>query len=480
MLLKDIDESWDIEGKQIEFKARLSRDNLMSWLKTVDGFANAKGGIIYLGVEDKTTKLIGFEIEALDKEKLFFFNMLNQHFETLPDITTSILSYEINGKIRYLLKIEIKPASLKPIILKDKGMPMVFMRRDGFTNPATTEELIRMSKSSTGFLSFDTQHTEVRFDLKEFKSLSDFYNQRVEKQLTEKKLGSIGFFEKEKMLNKGALLFKDGYRSELTKVVCSLYKGITRGDDCIVSSVSFSGNLIEDYQFIWDYIQPRINHGFVKQSTSRKDIISYPDRSLFEAIINSLAHRDYFLTGTQISIDIFVNRIVLTSPGSLFNTGDLSPTYDLNSFISRRRNELISSVFILCKAMEAKGTGFEKIQKDYEDADAIHKPYIFSSNNQFSIVLPDLSCELGAEIPFESLQLSKPIQGQSKYDLQILSYCYSREKTITEIVNKIKLSNSTFFRRNVIERLVKQGFLIETKRGNKSAYVSNKEIIRLN
>ena len=130
--------------------------------------------------------------------------------------------------------------------------------------------------------------------------------------------------------------------------------------------------------------------------------------------------------------------------------------------------------------MEAKGTGFEKIQKDYKDADEIHKPFIFSSNNQFSIVLPDLSCELGADIPSESLQLSKPIENQSKYDLRILAFCLSKEKSIKEITDYLSLSNSTFFRKNVIERLVSQGFLVKTDSGNKSLYSSNKSFIHLN
>lgn len=480
MLLKDIEKGWDFEDEQIEFKARLSHDNIMSWLKTVDGFANAKGGYFFLGVEDKTTKLIGFEIDEIDKEKLFFFNNLNQHFDILPETSTSVINYEINGKTRYLLKIKVNESPIKPLILKDKGMPMIFVRRDGFTNAATTEEIIRMSKSSTGFLSFDNQYSTIDFDINKFKALNQFYFNRTGKQLSNKELGSIGFYNQENKLSKGALLFEDGYSEELTKVVCSFYKGVTRGDDRIISSNTFSGNLIEDYQFIWDFIQARINHGFIKTSTSRKDIVSYPDRSLFEAIINALAHRDYLLSGTQISVDIFFNRIVITSPGSLFNTGDLNPTYDLSSFISRRRNELVSSVFIISKAMEAKGTGFEKIQKDYQDADETHKPFIFSSNNQFSIVLPDLSCDLGADIPSESLELSKPIESQSKYDLRILAFCFSKDKSIKEIVDKLSLSNSTFFRKNVIDRLVNQEFLIKTNKGNKSFYTSNKSIIHLN
>ena len=45
----------------------------------------------------------------------------------------------------------------------------------------------------------------------------------------------------------------------------------------------------------------------------------------------------------------------------------------------------------MCKAMEDKGTGFEKILEDYKNVDLKYKPFIFAKNNQFSIVLPNLT-----------------------------------------------------------------------------------------
>jgi len=36
-----------------------------------------------------------------------------------------------------------------------------------------------------------------------------------------------------------------------------------------------------------------------------------------------LAHRDYFLSGSAIYVDLFKNRLVISSPGSFFGTGDM-------------------------------------------------------------------------------------------------------------------------------------------------------------
>ncbi len=43
-----------LESSKVESKIRLNRGNTEGWLKTVAGFSNASGGIIYIGVEDKT------------------------------------------------------------------------------------------------------------------------------------------------------------------------------------------------------------------------------------------------------------------------------------------------------------------------------------------------------------------------------------------------------------------------------------------
>jgi predicted HTH transcriptional regulator len=37
------------------------QEDAIGWLKSIAGFVNATGGDFYIGVEDKTNKLIGFD-----------------------------------------------------------------------------------------------------------------------------------------------------------------------------------------------------------------------------------------------------------------------------------------------------------------------------------------------------------------------------------------------------------------------------------
>ena len=474
MTLTDIIPNLYVENNEFDCKSILNRDDSLSWLKTVAGFANSNGGAIYLGVEDKTFKLIGYDQKKLDSEKLYFYNEISNHMAICPSYETAVIPYEINGSVRFIIKITIHKALKKPLVVKYSGMPMIFVRRDGFTNAASEEE-IRMMVLASDHPAFDSSLTDVDFDIGDFTKYASFYKARTNRDLPIKELESIGFFVDGKLTN-GALFFRDNYNGGKTTVVCSMYRGSTRGDDAIITSNSFDGNLIDAYAFITEFVTVRMNKGFIKLEDRRVDVDAYPGRALFEAIINALTHRDYLLSGTQINVDMFSNRLVISSPGSLFESNEsLAPTYDLSSFASRRRNELISKVFVLAKAMEAKGTGFEKIMEDYSPYDKRHQPFIYSKNNTFHIVLPDLTNDDGVNIDDDSVATLEKINNPTRFDISVLSFCYGIERSIKEIVDHLAISNSTFFRKNIIDNLVSQGFLFEQRQGNKKSYLTNRE-----
>ena len=69
MFLVEIVSNALTEDSEIECMSRLDRNNVIDCIKTFAGFANANGGTIYVGVEDKTNKVIGFDRSAADSER---------------------------------------------------------------------------------------------------------------------------------------------------------------------------------------------------------------------------------------------------------------------------------------------------------------------------------------------------------------------------------------------------------------------------
>ncbi len=467
------------ESINIECKSRLNRNNSEGWLKTIAGFSNAEGGSFFIGVEDKSNKLIGFTRQDADNERNYFNNQINEHIFPRPTFKLSFISYQIHNKELYIIRVDVSESPIKPIILKFKNVPSIYMRREGFTNGATYEEIIAMSIKSLN-TQFDVLDSDCEYKRENFTKLLAFYSEHNSgKELTDKALQSMGFFTKDKILKKGAVLFSDDYSGERTQIQCSVFAGFTKGSERIVTINRFNGNLIDSINYIMEFVKLRMNHAMVKLPDSRINLDAYPERALFEGVINALAHRDYFLEGTQIQIDMFKDRMEISSPGSFYQGEKISKTYDLSNIISMRRNELICKVFVKCDVMEAAGTGFDKIVSDYADADENHKPYIFSSSDHFTLVLPDLTYSLGIQnnsIPSLDVLPAPPI---SVYDEKILAFCFDTPRKASEISGYLGISDSTYFRNKILDGLVNSGYLMLNKQGNAKVYKTDIKKVKL-
>ncbi len=480
MVLEEITEIDMLENDRVECKRVLNREEPVNWLKTVAGFANATGGKLFIGVEDKTNKLIGFDREAVDEERNYFNNQVNEHLYPRPTYKISFLKYVIKNKERYVLQITVSESENKPVILKYKGVPSIYMRREGFTNGATYEEIINMSLQAKK-TQFDIVQSNEIYRKEDFQDLNAYYEKHNDgKTLPEKALQSMGFYNKDKHLANGAILFKDNYDGEKTMVQCSVFTGFNRGSDRIVSINKYKGNITSSIDYMLEYIEQRMNHSIIKQEDTRINIDAYPKRALVEGIINAVAHRDYFLDGTQIQIDMFRDRLEISSPGSFLDGGNkYGKIYDLSGIISKRRNELISSVLVICNVMEAAGTGFDKITEEYKDADDAHKPYINLGSSYFTLVLPDLTYQDGIRDNLVPNLSFVPVPNSTKYDKKVLEFCYTAKHKSSEISEYLGLSDSTYFRNKVLKNLVDEGYLKKYKDKNVVYYLTNKEMVRV-
>ncbi|MCR5824115.1 MAG: putative DNA binding domain-containing protein [Lachnospiraceae bacterium] len=479
MFLEELIDKTQFENTAIECKSILNRGDVVGWLKSIAGFANAEGGDFYIGVEDKTNKLIGFERKAADNERNYFNNQVNEHLTPRPRMSISFLSYSIRDAERYVIKVHVDESEIKPVILKYDNVPSIFMRRDGFTNGATYEEIIEMSIKSK-HTQYDVQTSDVKYKWDDFRKLRDFYKKHnAGKELKEKALLSMGFVNEEGFLANGAVLFSDKYNEKKTEVVCSVFSGFNKGSKRIVTVNRYNGNITDTIEYMLDFVKLRMNHSMIKLSDERRNVDAYPERALFEGVINSVAHRDYYLDGTQIQVDMFKDRLEISSPGSFYRGEKFGKTYDLSGIISKRRNELISNVLVACSVMEAAGSGFDKITEEYAQADERHKPYIYSSSDHFTLVLPDLTYENGVEEESLPELLYAPVPNGTEHDDKVLSYCYYRAHKAAEIAGHIGVSDSTFFRKQILENLEENGYLIKSKVSRAAYYKTNPETVEI-
>lgn len=200
MYLEEIVENVQLESDKFECKSLLNRNDVVGWLKSIAGFANAAGGDFYIGVEDKTNKLIGFDRTGVDNERNYFNNQVNEHLVPRPQMKISFVRYEIKEKERFIIQVHIPEAVVKPVILKYKNIPSIFMRRDGFTNGATYEEIIEMSIKSKN-TQYDILSSDIEYRESDFKTLRKFFSSHNDgKKLTDKALRSMGFIDRKSVV----------------------------------------------------------------------------------------------------------------------------------------------------------------------------------------------------------------------------------------------------------------------------------------
>jgi len=81
-----------------------------------------------------------------------------------------------------------------------------------------------------------------------------------------------------------------------------------------------------------------------KDSGGREDLPQYAMFAVFEAVTNSVAHRDYSMSGSKVRLRLFDDRLELYTPGILVNT----MTPESLPYRQASRNEAITSQLARC------------------------------------------------------------------------------------------------------------------------------------
>lgn len=470
MLIEDLIPNVNLENYKTEFKGiikegitdgRKEDKSEEGWLKEIAAFANTFGGDLYVGVNNKTHEIEALDHQTANQIALMVQRQVQAHLEPPIHYTIETISVPDTEPIRYVLVIHVRKSKYSPIILHMNGRGSIYVRRFGKASLATREEIRSMVLNSED-VSFDRMETDEIFHAEDFHTLFDFYaRQNDGKQLIEKDLINIGFMTLDHHLRRGALLFRDDCKDNRTLVVCSQFPGISKGDDVFLATDEFKGNLIDCFLKAEQFVQNHSANGYIKTPTGRKDLVSYPKRSLEEGIVNALGHRNYFLEGSQIEINLFKDRLEIISPGSFIGGEPLIHETSLSKIPPLRRNELICAVFTLCKLMEHRGSGFDKIEEEYKPYGDKYVPFVDSDSESFFLTLPNLANPDGLLKDNESVKLHtiRPLKG--RYDNAILSYCYNSGRTVEEIASHIGIKTSSYLRNTIIGNLVKQGYLIQ-------------------
>lgn len=242
---------------------------------------------------------------------------------------------------------------------------------------------------------------------------------------------SFGLADKNGFLTNAGKLMTDQHTVYNSRMFCTRWNGLEKGSifDDALDDKEYEGNLIYLLKSGSEFIRNNSKVRFVKEAQYRVDKPDYAERAVTEALVNALIHRDYIVLGSEIHIDMFDDRVEITSPGGMFGGGSIQE-YDIYSMRSMRRNPIIADLFHRMKYMERRGSGLRKIVTETEKLPGYsekYKPEFFSSAIDFRVVLKNVNYDLVGGTHQVSYQVTHQVTPQDSKTLkvsdQILNFC---------------------------------------------------------
>ena len=154
----------------------------------------------------------------------------------------------------------------------------------------------------------------------------------------------------------------------------------------------YSGGILSILKYAEDFVRVNSRHAWHKLARSRAEFVEYPERAVHEALVNAFIHRDYLVTGSEVHVDMFDDRLEITSPGGMPGERKIED-FDVRNIPSIRRNPLLADMCERLRIMERRGSGFKKIFEDYSKIYANlgnRLPILESHDAYFRITFPNL------------------------------------------------------------------------------------------
>ncbi|HVQ76902.1 MAG TPA: ATP-binding protein [Candidatus Binatia bacterium] len=327
-----------------------SRDELADELAA---FANARGGIVVLGVDDRTREVAGIPPDRLDLAERFVREMVQDVVK--PPLFPLIEKVELpgpDGRPRAVIKVEV-PRSL--FVHQSPGG--YFHRVGSSKRRMETEYLIRLGqqRSQARLIRFDEQVVPDAALGDLAPDLVDRFRTPQTRDDRETLLRKLGMAREDedgvlRPTVAGVLLGashpEHWLRHAFVQAVAYRGEGAPGAGDATgyqIDAKDLGGPLDSQVADACRFVVRNMRVAASK-TIGRRDLPQYDLTAVFEALVNAVAHRDYSMYGSKIRLRMFANRLEIYSPGALANT----MTVDSLPFRQASRNETIASLLAKC------------------------------------------------------------------------------------------------------------------------------------
>lgn len=299
------------ESKTLEFKENCY--SLKNIIKTVIAFANTAGGTLIIGVRD-SKDVVGLDDPLKDEERLSSAFSDSIRPLLIPDI--SITSLRGRGVI-----IVNVYHSFAPYHYKAEGPENGVYIRIGSTNRKADAETIENIRRSVRNIAYDELPcVESNPEEIDFRVASELFSKRS-RTLNKTALKTLGILVEQGKATiptlGGILLFGTQRRQHFPDAVirCARFEGKTSAR--FLDQLDLDDYLPQAVDSVLMFIRKHIRVGLEIVTEQSVEVPEYPLKAIREAVINAIVHADYSLTGMNIRVAIYDDRIEITNPGYL-------------------------------------------------------------------------------------------------------------------------------------------------------------------
>lgn len=400
------------ERQNIEWKQSWDDE----YLKWVCGFANAIGGVIYIGKDDD-----GNVVSLPDYRRLLEqipqkirslmgivcdINLLEEDGKKFIEIKVNPYSVAVSLRGRYYyrsgsVKIELTGIQLNEFLLSKAGKTWDDVIEEGASiddiNEESVKQFIEDSKEQ-GRLPDATGLTTIQF------------------------LDKLRLVENDKLKRASIVLFGKDPSRFYPNIMVKIGRFGKDGSDLRFQEV-IEGNLIH----LLNEVQVQLNYKFLTRPVDfagmhRVEKGEYPVAAIREMLLNALVHRTYM--GAAIQIRVYDDKL------SIWNEGSLPLGLDIESLKadhnSRPRNPKIADACFKAGYIEMWGRGTLKIINACKEAE-LPEPDIIEKDGGIQVTLFKDSVDGGQD----SGQISGQTGGQTTIDVNLLT---DRQNEVLELI----------------------------------------------
>ena len=348
-------------------------------MKSVSAFANGLGGSLFFGIDNDGT------IKGLDDVQYVcesISSKIRDYMDPLPDVEMIPQRFDDHN----ILQLKVNAGNYTPYYYVGDGQRVAFLRVGDESLPATAEQMVRLVLKGSN-KTYDSLHTDYKAEDYAFTILANAFKTRTNQEWNKKYLLSFGLVTSIGNLTNAGALFADDCPLWQSRLYCTRWNGKTKSD--AINDAEFTGNVLMLLREAMNFVKSNTKKGWEKLPDGRKNKPEYAERAVLEAMVNHFIHRDYTVMGGEVHLDIFDDRITVSSPGGMYN-GMLIQNLDIADVSSERRNPILANVMAQLDYMEKIGSGLTRICNETQALDGYKdelKPVFKSTPTQFQTII---------------------------------------------------------------------------------------------